>query len=58
MTKIDGKYMYTKPQTIMNITEGLRVSRHDRLLIRVFNTFLARVGVRVTIVLHESVNQT
>ena len=39
MTKIDEKYMDIKPQTNMNISEGWRGYRHDRLFIEVFSTF-------------------
>ena len=39
MTKIDEKYMDIKPQTNMHISEDWRAYRHDRLFIKVYNTF-------------------
>ena len=44
MTKIDEKYMDIKPQTNMDISEGLRAYRHDRLFIEVDNTFGHKFG--------------
>ena len=44
MTKIDEKYLDIKPQTNMHISEGWRAYRHDRLFIKVYNTFWHKVG--------------
>ena len=44
ITKINEKYMDIKPQTNMHISEGLPVYRHDRLFIKVYNTFWHTFG--------------
>ena len=44
MTKIDEKYMDIKPQINMHISEGWWAYRHDRLFIKVYNTFWHKLG--------------
>ena len=44
MTKIDEKYIDIKPKTNMHISEGWRAYRHDRLIIKVYNTFGHKFG--------------